>query len=52
MNFNNEFEVCEESGGENDNAETEREKNTKKTKEITYIKVGSDDDGRHKKPRI
>ena len=49
MNFNNELEVCKESGGENDNAETEREKNTKKTKEIIYIKVGSDDDERHKK---
>ena len=55
INFNNEVEVYEEPGSENDNAEeTEREKNLKKMKEITYIKIDSDDDERHKKnkPRI
>ena len=49
INFNNELEVYEESGCENDNAEeTKREKNPKKMKEVTYIKIDNDDE-RHKK---
>ena len=42
--------VYEESGSENNNAqENEREKNMKKTKQITYIEIGSNNDERHKK---
>ena len=48
--FNNELKVYKESGSENDNAEEpKREKDPKKMTEITYIKIYSDDDKKHKK---
>ena len=46
INLSHESKVYEESGCENDNAEdTDREKNMKKMKEITYTKISSYNSG-------
>ena len=46
INLNYDSKISEESGDENDNAEeNEREKNTKKMKEITYAEISSYDSG-------
>ena len=46
INLNNDSKISEKAGGENDNAEeNEREKNTKKMKEITCTEIGSYDSG-------